>query len=206
VSFVVRDIRSPGWFWARSELIDVYGPAIGAYGIAVYCVLAKCADNQTQEAYPGIEYIAEKAGCSTRQVQRKLRELEDLGLIAIQSTKTKTGSSGPNHYWLLAIEGDSQSPYPEPQALDGDTQAHELDPFNYIWVSQILPELAMQMTRGAFNRWLQGSTATAEDGVYTIHVRDAYAVEWLTARWLTPIQRTLQGVIGVTCEVRFEEG
>jgi hypothetical protein len=29
---------------------------------------------------------------------------------------------------------------------------------------------------------------------------------WLTARWLTPIQRTLLGVIGVTCEVRFEEG
>jgi hypothetical protein len=69
-----------------------------------------------------------------------------------------------------------------------------------------LDELRLQMTGPTYDTWLQGSTATAEDGVYTIHVRDAYTVEWLTARWLTPIQRTLQGVTGEACQVVFEEG
>lgn len=202
--FVVRDIRLPGWFWARSELIDVYGPQIGAYGIAVYCVLAKCADNHTQEAYPGIEYIARLVGCSTRQVQRKLQQMEELGLIAIKSTKTSTGASGPNHYWLLSIQDAGDAPYPEPQSPNNDCQSHELDPINYTWV-QVLAELKLQTTQSVFSAALWGSTLlslTADRAV--IRARDQRALGLLTTSgWTTRITRTLAGVTGQERTVEF---
>jgi hypothetical protein len=206
LSFRVRSIRAPGWYWIRSELLRQYGPEIGAYGIAVYNVLAMCADNDTQEAYPGLGYIANLCGCSIRQVQRKIRRMEELGLIAIESTKTETGADGPNHYWLLSLrEDDRDTGYIDRETPNEDSQAHELDPFNYTWINQILPELQLQMTKGAFNRWLAGSTAARDDDIVTVFVRDHYAVEWLQAKWLVPIQRTLSGVVGKTATVEFEE-
>jgi hypothetical protein len=37
-----------------------------------------------------------------------------------------------------------------------------------------------------------------------VRVRDEYAVEWLRARWLGPIERTVEGVAGRPVAIRFE--
>ncbi|MBN1580851.1 MAG: hypothetical protein JXA89_09130 [Anaerolineae bacterium] len=73
-----------------------------------------------------------------------------------------------------------------------------------IW-QRVLQELEMQMTRVTFDTWLRGSQAV---GVRTnglvVQVRDGYAVEWLQARLLVAIQRTLSGIAGRPVDVHFE--
>jgi hypothetical protein len=73
-----------------------------------------------------------------------------------------------------------------------------------VW-GQVLEELRMQMTRATFDTWLRGSQVVGvRDGEMTVRVRDAYAVDWLRARWLGPIRRTVAGVVGQALDVRFE--
>jgi len=73
-----------------------------------------------------------------------------------------------------------------------------------VW-GQVLEELRMQMTRATFDTWLSGSRVVAvRDGEMIVRVRDRYAVDWLQARWLGPIRRTVAGVVGQALGVRFE--
>jgi hypothetical protein len=73
-----------------------------------------------------------------------------------------------------------------------------------IW-AHVLDELRMQMTRATFDTWLGGSQVVGIEGEgIVVHVRDSYAEEWLRARWLHPIQRTLDGIAGRAVPVRFE--
>ena len=203
MGFRVRSMRRPGWLWMRSGIIDDYGPQLGAYGIAVYCVLAKCADNDTQEAFPGIEYIAQRINCSGRHVQKMIRLLEELGLIAVETRKTSTGTWDHNVYWLLALGGEPRSPYPEPDSTGSEQGSHELDPCNYIW-SQVLIELEMHMGKSAFARWLSGSRVTENGGdTLTVKVRDEPAVQWLSGRWQDIIDEKLSAVAGRDVSVAF---
>jgi hypothetical protein len=73
-----------------------------------------------------------------------------------------------------------------------------------VW-AQVLEELRMQMTRATFDTWLRGSrVADARGDELVVRVRDGYAVDWLRARWLAPIERTLAGMVGHPVAVRFE--
>ena len=73
--------------------------------------------------------------------------------------------------------------------------------------ARVLAELRMQMTGATFDMWLQGSTVEdAQDNLLSIRVRDEYAAEWLTARWRTPIRRTLSGIVGCPFDVQFLAG
>jgi hypothetical protein len=73
-----------------------------------------------------------------------------------------------------------------------------------VW-GQVLEELRMQMTRATFDTWLRGSRVVdVRDGEMIVRVRDEYAVDWLQARWLGPIRRTVAGVVGQALDVRFE--
>jgi len=40
----------------------------------------------------------------------------------------------------------------------------------------------------------------------TVKVRNTYAVDWLEARWSTPIQRTGTGIVGQDLAVEFVAG
>lgn len=73
-----------------------------------------------------------------------------------------------------------------------------------VW-KQVLIELEMQMTRVTFDQWLRGSRVKEMRlDTFIIGVRDGYAVEWLTNRMATAVQRTLAGVVGRPVTVRFE--
>lgn len=108
----------------------------------------------------------------------------------------------------ISIFPDEETPDPPEGELDiperGESLTESTSKTTTIW-DQCLDELKLQMTRATFNTWLLGTTATVENGTYTIHVRDHYAVEWLQARWQTPIERTLASVTGQGVAVRFEE-
>jgi hypothetical protein len=73
-----------------------------------------------------------------------------------------------------------------------------------VW-AQVLAELRMQMTRATFDTWLRGSAvAGVRDNELVVRVRDGYAVDWLRARWLGPIERTVAAMVGQPVGVRFE--
>ena len=79
-----------------------------------------------------------------------------------------------------------------------DTQAHDL------WL-RALQELQLQMTRAAFDTWLSGSRGSVlSEHELVVRVRDAYAAEWLHARWQVPIDRSVSDIAGLTLHVRFE--
>lgn len=103
--FDVRDQRDPGWYWAHNEIIDIYGPIIGVYGLAVYHALAKFAGRKTY-CWPSVKTIATQVGCSERKVRGTLRDLERVGLIAIEENDTPAKRQTSNTYYLLDIQGD----------------------------------------------------------------------------------------------------
>jgi DNA-binding MarR family transcriptional regulator len=69
------------WFRVPNVVIDRHGVSLGPSGIAVYCVLAKYANNLTHKAFPSHGRIARQLGISRRTVIRKLKKLQELGLI-----------------------------------------------------------------------------------------------------------------------------
>lgn len=139
-----------------------------------------------------------------------LKLLEREGLIAIEHTTTKTGSSGKNIYWLLKVREAHHAPDADhlAQKATGDERGacdQDLITKQHVEVwNKVLAELESQMTRGTFSRWLSGSQLLSlHDGTATIQVRDGYAVEWLASRWLVPIERTLAGISGKELTVEF---
>jgi hypothetical protein len=60
--------------------------------------------------------------------------------------------------------------------------------------SECLGELQMQMTKTCFDTWLAGTALVLEGNIATIHCRDNYAVEWLSHRLNTPVERTVRQI------------
>jgi len=182
----LEDLRGGGWFRMDNTVIDDHGATPGAYSIAVHAVPCRFANNDTQEAYPSLATIARLIGCSKPMVIKSLKTLETEGLICIEKVKSKHGDYDHNRYWLLALGG-------------GDSQSHDQGSWNKgngIWL-KALTELEMQTTKGTFTRWLAGSVLVSlKDSAATVQVHDSYAVEWCSTRLLTPIQRTLAGILG----------
>ena len=67
-----------------------------------------------------------------------------------------------------------------------------------------LGELEMQMTKGTFATWLQGTRAlSCVDDEFVIGVRNDFAKDWLEGRLYDLIARTLSSVIGQPTRARF---
>ena len=202
----VRSIRQPGWFWARNELLTEHGAELGPYGIAVYCALAMHADNEKQTARPGAERIAELIGCSVRKVKQTIKQLDALGLVCIEERYDDDGTRKSNRYWLLPMGDTVHQVHGTVHDVHGDRApgAPELDSGTRqasIW-KNVLSELSLQMTRATFDRWLAGSELVTLNGDShaVVCVRDAYAVEWLSSRWVEPITRTLADVTNLSAD------
>lgn len=127
----IRDQRRQSWFWVDERLIKRDGAAIGVNGIAVYCLLASYADNNTQRAFPGINTLAKKLGVSSTTVREAIETLEVNGWIAVEkryNSETKTYLS--NIYTLL--NPPTTAAVVVPQRRKGTTAAvSELDSPNH---------------------------------------------------------------------------
>lgn len=107
----VRDARKPGWFYLDGALITRYGPEIGAYGIAIYAVLAhKAAENRSDCAIIGYDTMAALISIGRNTVIRTLREMANAGVITIEQQTDDMGRAiGANIYTLCAIEGEQKA-------------------------------------------------------------------------------------------------
>ncbi len=79
--FHVRDQRRQGWFSVDNEIVDNYAGQIGAYGVAVYCVLCRHAKNESQQVKLSARDIGAALGISHDRVRKSLAGLVDVELI-----------------------------------------------------------------------------------------------------------------------------
>lgn len=107
----VRDIRAGNWHWAENAVLDDYGAALGPYALAVYYCLCRFA-SQAQETHVSQERIAERIGCSVRQVKREIIKLRDAGLILVDEHKDARGMNSAATYSIVGLvaRGAAQSP------------------------------------------------------------------------------------------------
>ncbi len=99
----IEDRRRHNFFILDNDLIDAYGPKIGPIGIAVYCCLARHANNGT--CRPGQKTIAAEIGASESSVKRSLHQLRELEIITITARKTSRDTADTNVFTLLPIQG-----------------------------------------------------------------------------------------------------
>lgn len=79
----IRDLRNGGWYWVHKAVIREYAPKVGAIGIVVYNFLASLADS-SQVCFPSQKYIAERLGYSRATISKKIKLLEESGLIRVE--------------------------------------------------------------------------------------------------------------------------
>jgi DNA-binding transcriptional ArsR family regulator len=76
-------------------------PHLSHAAVRVLCVLGKYADSSDFTSYPGVSTIAAVLGCSDRNVQNHLRQLEELGYIKTELRyRAKSGGNATNRYRL----------------------------------------------------------------------------------------------------------
>jgi hypothetical protein len=98
----VSDKRS-GFAIIDNTLIDSYGPIIGAYGIAAYCILVRFARPDGTDSYPSYQTIANLMNTSRSTAKRAISKLVGLGLVEKEDRKIK-GEPVSNMYTLLDIK------------------------------------------------------------------------------------------------------
>lgn len=79
----IRDRRKAGWFRIDDEIIEVYGPQIGAHGVAVYAALCKHA-GKDESSHPGLRLLCEKLKIGRKKLLDTLAKLKEVGLIEIE--------------------------------------------------------------------------------------------------------------------------
>lgn len=99
----VRDNRKCNWFWADNSIIDTYAAKIGPYGVLVYMLLCRMA-NEQGTCWPSLATISEKIGVSETTVKKSLAVLVEHGLVSKESGVANRIS---NVYTLLNLESSS---------------------------------------------------------------------------------------------------
>jgi len=91
------------FFQVSNTVIDIFGPKIGPYGIAVYSALAYHA-NQDGGCFPSLSKIATETGMCRRKVISTVGKLEALGLIEVTQRHSSRGDHTSNHYFLPQLD------------------------------------------------------------------------------------------------------
>ncbi len=152
---ILRDGRRRGWFHIDNTLLDDFGAAIGAYGIAVYAALARHADAKGV-CFPSYQGIADKLGVSRRQVIRTVAVLVEHGLIRVQ-TRRLPGKRPQNVYVLTddwCREGTDARPTPivgagvAPINGDSDAPVTEMHPTGDGGAPRLVTEMHPKKTQG----------------------------------------------------------
>lgn len=76
--------------------------------LRVYAILARYADNETMQAFPSRETIAERARCHVKTVDRALEEL--IGFRAITKKHRKSGNGFSSNIYTVKRVGTKMSP------------------------------------------------------------------------------------------------
>jgi len=112
-TFEVRDLRQQDWVWTTKNFL--FNPLVDEKMYKVYCGIAAYADNQTQQAYPGIDTLQDKLHMGRSTVIRAILLLEKRHFIEVER---KLGEH--NIYTLL---NDGMSYKDAPNETQQDTPA-----------------------------------------------------------------------------------
>jgi len=128
----VRNQAESGWFHIDNELIDKYGCQLGAFGVAVYCVLCRYA-KKDQRLNLSQREIAALIGISQASARKFLHLLAELGLIKIDVPEQPSpGPSGISSFTLLRIKAtehpmlSSESQLSTTHSVNDGTEHHTL--------------------------------------------------------------------------------
>lgn len=135
--FSVQD-RRPGFAIIDNELIDDYGPLLGAYGIAAYCILVRFANRQGTDAYPSYQTVGKLMGASRSTAIRSINNLVKHGLIDKEKRESK-GEPQSNMYTILPVRKPQAS-----QVVGGVPQQPPSVPRQPPSVSQQLPSVSQE--------------------------------------------------------------
>lgn len=100
----LHDQREPGFFIVDNEVLDLFGPQIGVYGFAVYCVLAKYANKKGEGAFPSYQAIADMVGMSRPKAFDGVKLLVKCGLVVKTPRFSETGDQTTNAYTLVNVK------------------------------------------------------------------------------------------------------
>lgn len=92
----IRDLRQQDWIWTHKAVL--FHGGIDGNSFKVYCGLAAYANNQTQEAFPSINTLAEKLNMARSTVMIAIGKLEKNGIIRVDRDKGEH-----NVYCLLSL-------------------------------------------------------------------------------------------------------
>jgi DNA-binding MarR family transcriptional regulator len=103
-------------------------PSLSHRALQVYLLLSQFANNKTQECHPNQLTLATRLSCTVRTIQRTLKELEELELIAkrVHRNNRRFG----NNYVMLAISSDTSFTHEKQEnesSCDIDEQFHATD-------------------------------------------------------------------------------
>ncbi len=96
----IRSLKDGDWYWIGRRVLRLYGRRLGASGIAVYNTLACFADSRTQSCFPTRKAMARILGVSRRTITRKIKLLEELGLVRIEKARSSF------RYFLLRLPAE----------------------------------------------------------------------------------------------------
>jgi len=83
----IRHIRNGDWFWINKKVLQLYSRSLKTSGIAVYNVLASYVNSKNQSCFPTQKAIAKLIGMSRRTVIRRIRQLQELGLLSVEKRR-----------------------------------------------------------------------------------------------------------------------
>ena len=91
----IRNLRNGHWYWISRAVLKRYGVILKSSGLAVYNVLASYANSKSQTCFPTQKSIADRLGLCRETVNRKIKQLREIGLIK------RKRLNGPCLYFLL---------------------------------------------------------------------------------------------------------
>jgi replication initiation and membrane attachment protein DnaB len=99
----IRDRRDKHWFWIDDAVVDTYHKVLGPFGLALYAVLARHA-NQHGQCYPSMRRLQMLMGDASRNTIKKyLALLVQCGLIHYTTRTDEDGDATSHLYTLLPM-------------------------------------------------------------------------------------------------------
>jgi hypothetical protein len=149
----------PGYFTVDNTMIDRYARQIEPTGVAVYCLLARLAD-EGGLCFPSLTYICETLGLARATAIKYLGKLETYGLVEMNNRETGTGKIQTNAYRLLAVAPARTSSDFEPVTSSPNEPVQNLTAGRHETSSNPEPALTSSNSRPVQN--LTGSSSNSE--------------------------------------------
>jgi hypothetical protein len=115
----LTDKRRTYTFYVDDAVLDVFGPRIGVYGIAVYTLLARHAKHK--QSFPSYKHIMKQLGIGRMTVWRTMDLLIKEGLIHKEQRESTQGDLTSNLYTLLDLSQHHDHGEPFQETSGGST-------------------------------------------------------------------------------------